>query len=79
MKHDLTTGTWQDGTGCPISIILATTSDVGERQHHGHAVLAETKAATGADNNHPKSVSKKRRKWQPWRKPWQPQRQRRQW
>ena len=29
MKHDLTTGTWQDGTGCPISIILAaTTSDV---------------------------------------------------
>ena len=27
MKHDLTTGTWQDDTGCPISIILATTSD----------------------------------------------------
>jgi len=22
MKHDLTTGTWQDGTGCPISIVL---------------------------------------------------------
>jgi len=21
MKHDLTTGTWQDDTGCPISII----------------------------------------------------------
>jgi hypothetical protein len=28
MKHDLSTGTWQDDTGCPISIILATTSDV---------------------------------------------------
>jgi hypothetical protein len=27
MKHDLTTGTWQDDTGCPISIVLATTSD----------------------------------------------------
>ena len=28
MKHDLTTGTWQDDIGCPISgIILATTSD----------------------------------------------------
>ena len=30
MKHDLTTGTWQDDTGCPISIILAATSDVWE-------------------------------------------------
>ena len=29
MKHDLTTGTWQDDTGCPISIVLAATSDVG--------------------------------------------------
>ena len=28
MKHDLTTGAWQDDTGCPISIILAATSDV---------------------------------------------------
>jgi hypothetical protein len=28
MKHDLTTGTWQDDTGCPISIVLAATSDV---------------------------------------------------
>jgi len=27
MKHDLTLGTWQDDTGCPISIILVTTSD----------------------------------------------------
>jgi hypothetical protein len=27
MKHDLTTGTWQDDTGCPISIILVATSD----------------------------------------------------
>jgi hypothetical protein len=27
MKHDLTTGTWQDDTGCPISIVLAATSD----------------------------------------------------
>ncbi len=32
MKHDLTTGTWQDDTGCPISIILVTTSDVGDRR-----------------------------------------------
>ena len=30
MKHDLTTGTWQNDTGCPISIILVTTSDVIE-------------------------------------------------
>ena len=28
MKYELTTGTWQDDTGCPISIILVTTSDV---------------------------------------------------
>jgi hypothetical protein len=28
MKHDLTTGTWQDDTGCPISIILVSISDV---------------------------------------------------
>ena len=27
MKYDLTTGTWQDDTGCPITIILVTTSD----------------------------------------------------
>jgi len=27
MKHDLNTGTWQDYTGSPISIILVTTSD----------------------------------------------------
>jgi len=27
VKHDLTTGTWQDDTGCPISIVLAATSD----------------------------------------------------
>ena len=27
MKHDLTTRTWQDDTGCPISIILVSTSD----------------------------------------------------
>ena len=30
MKHDLTTGTRQDDNGCPISIILAATSDEGE-------------------------------------------------
>jgi len=29
MKHDLTTGTWQDDTGCPISFVLAATSDGG--------------------------------------------------
>ena len=27
MKQDLTTGTWQDDTGCPISIILVSTFD----------------------------------------------------
>ena len=27
MKHDPTTGTWQDDTGCPISFVLAATSD----------------------------------------------------
>jgi len=41
MKHDLTTGTWQDDTGCPISIVLAATSDaplpVGQqRWQHGN-------------------------------------------
>jgi CCR4-NOT transcriptional regulation complex NOT5 subunit len=35
VKHDLTTGTWQDDTGCPISIVLAATSDVFE----GHGVV----------------------------------------
>jgi len=30
MKHDLTTGTWQDNNGCPISIIMVTTSDVSQ-------------------------------------------------
>ncbi len=35
MKHDLTTGTWQDDTGCPISIILVSISDGarGQRWH----------------------------------------------
>ncbi len=35
MKHDLTTGTWQDdtGTGCPIRIILVSTSDDGGKQN----------------------------------------------
>ena len=37
MKHDLTTGTWQDDTGCPISIILVATSD------GGYLVSAETR------------------------------------
>jgi len=32
MKHDPTTGTWQDDTGCPISIILVSTSDVGRME-----------------------------------------------
>jgi len=40
MKHDLTTGTWQDDTGCPISIILAATSDGAA------AVATKTPAAT---------------------------------
>ena len=35
MKKDLTTGTWQDDTGCPISIILVSTSDGGDRQKSG--------------------------------------------
>ena len=33
MKQDLTTGTWQDDTGCPISIILVSTSDERSRQN----------------------------------------------
>jgi hypothetical protein len=32
MKYDLTTGTWQDDTGCPISIILVSTSDVSKKE-----------------------------------------------
>ncbi len=39
MKHDLTTGTWQDDTGCPISIVLAATSDEG-KQKSGEAAAA---------------------------------------
>ncbi len=35
MKHDLTTGTWQDDTGCPISIILAATSDAWQLWDNG--------------------------------------------
>ncbi len=35
MKHDLTTETWQEDTGCPISIILAATSDGGARGQGG--------------------------------------------
>jgi len=38
MKHDLTTGTWQDDTGCPISIVLAATSDVGSSTVHDDAL-----------------------------------------
>ena len=52
MKQDLTTGTWQDDTGCPISIILVSTSDdkdgcgpcisngvcVGKCQPFGHSL-----------------------------------------
>ena len=37
MKHDLTTGTWQDDTGCPISIVLAATSD-GQEFNFGNGV-----------------------------------------
>jgi len=33
MKHDLTTGTWQADTGCPISIVLAATSDVAANNY----------------------------------------------
>ena len=36
MKQDLTTGTWQDDTGCPISIILVSTSDVDGVEHCHH-------------------------------------------
>ena len=34
MKHDLTTGTWQDDTGCPISFVLAATSDDDRQARH---------------------------------------------
>ena len=30
MKNDLTTGAWQHNIGCPISITLISTSDVGK-------------------------------------------------
>jgi hypothetical protein len=29
MKNDLTTGAWQHNVGCPISIMLLSTSDAG--------------------------------------------------
>jgi len=41
MKHDLTTGAWQDDTGCPISIILAATSDVQHSRARTRASLLE--------------------------------------
>jgi len=41
MKHDLTTGTRQDDTGCPISIILATTSDAQMMGLHQKDVAVE--------------------------------------
>jgi hypothetical protein len=31
MKNDLTTGAWQHDIGCPISIALFSTSDVGSQ------------------------------------------------
>ena len=46
MKHDLTTGTWQDDTGCPISIILATTSDAQIMGFH-HKDIAVEKVSRG--------------------------------
>ena len=42
MKHDLTTGTWQDDTGCPISIVLAATSDVPGRNKRPSLLLPRT-------------------------------------
>jgi len=44
MKHDLTTGTWQDDTGCPMSIILAATSDDHEQQQERSQFKNQTKA-----------------------------------
>ena len=41
MKHDLTTGTWQDDTGCPISIILVSTSDAqSQRRRQSRTSIA---------------------------------------
>ena len=47
MKHDLTTGTWQDDTGCPISIILAATSDAGDKTTGGTMTARGSTAADG--------------------------------
>jgi len=40
MKHDLTTGTWQDDTGCPISFVLAATSDEGRRSYQFNTIVS---------------------------------------
>ena len=47
MKHDLTTGTWQDDTGCPISIILVSTSDVGRFEFTGNCTLPSAASVHG--------------------------------
>ena len=57
MKHDLTTGTWQDDTGCPISIILATTSDVGTAVG---STLARHQTPPPVLVNHHQTASRKR-------------------
>ena len=58
MKHDLTTGTWQDDTGCPISIILATTSDVGTAV--GSTLARHQTPPTPVLVNHHQTASRKR-------------------
>jgi hypothetical protein len=51
MKHDLTTGTWQDDPGCPISIILVTTSDVIARPPSKMVAETASNVDGGRQNN----------------------------
>jgi hypothetical protein len=55
MKKDLTTGTWQDDTGCPISIILVSTSD-GVRVANGRPECSVASATLALASSFPQAA-----------------------
>ena len=57
MKHDLTTGTWQDDTGCPISIVLVATSDVAKGQYHAETAPPSNLPLQGLSQSTMETVS----------------------
>jgi hypothetical protein len=50
MKNDLTTGAWQHDIGCPISIILLSTSDGGHFKDYDRAQKAYEEAKKAAES-----------------------------